>query len=1404
MIKKMKRKILTLLIVILGGLGGISRSEAALTCPGVHSHFGSGVPSSVDTTWCDADQTRFTNDFLCLVEPVDSPSSIDEEVAGVGACVLGKLKTLADRQRVVDLAISYDFVGIPRPGEDPFSFPSGVVIPDLSQLTSEAEFLSILPLDRDGPYDLSVNYTLLGSDGVPQTPFSISRRILRIGTPNLTVTAGRVGELTASSCTPGDMENCIAVQEITGDSDGDGVCDGQDEIPGLCAAGPDTVDNNGAEGEPHTVKVDLQAAQGKLIQFCLKTPDSTSNVGTAVSIKARNTILDRSVSPEKKTVVKSTDFSSNSFCPDGFLVKVPLGHGSNQIDLQVENLVDDQKVKLLPFDVDLKGPSLCVRYLGNTGQEIADVDGKVLLASEGDSVTVDVALGACGQTPETVTAPATTTACDPKNPPPCGDSPVCLQRNNDADFVALCPTQGHYQAAVSKLRFPINTVTIKAKDDQGNETKETHSFGYGNVRPLFDSQGKFNLDQAMIPNGVGGFLPKGFINGGLKEAILKVVNSDKFKDDIFPKLLDPRQPGNEEIACLNALQSETGCSYSNLASRERVTAIKMFGVDVGTIEIPTIYFLNDNTLQLQLKVNGLHGRAEAYTLQFQDSDNDGVVDTEDDDDDNDGICDNFVGAIGACTDDNHDGVCDEKGGISGHLGSGLKNNKCVLDKTVPRGECPDVKPTDKHYWGCQDLDDDNDGVPDTRDQDGDGKLEETDLPGEVVPDPDFKFVVLPLQFKIKELALNLEVHFQKESDGRLHTTITNIPGRELVEAVPELNKLIDFDCDKNRSETPHGKPVQRPQGPYFDLRPHKQACSSLENVNSTLIQSHSNFLLNQMVSVLDWVGALDPKQRKNQDLNQNLVCTLEATTRCSLPRRLEATLAKFDDDKVIGTSIELLDKRFHVDFFSPLGKADIAANPQGLGLKGSGLLAPAGVSEASDKTERDSKEFLDQLPAEFKNKKFGPLSKPGNGKGQNPINAALEMGSPLNLALNEETINSILHSVGILLWDLADQEGDKHQTLDIDTFRLRNNFKMGSKERGDNVCRDKNDKPIDGAPDNGNNTYKCFPFVLDITEIFGDGRFDYVDFGGDPHEQGKTPLLLRSTINAHSPPTVRLVSVTPIESWDGTGPSRPAIVMIELEIGIGAAPIAIYEKNYREIQRGTETIRRGAEEIKSFCDPDPEHQSTGRPACVAGGDLVPIAKFSTAGRLFVTALLSIDRKGLVQVEAGLSSREKSDGTLELDTSKSYFDVSMLENNTIIPDRDLIVSFQNGVDIIMGKYLFGEAARDIQVKLPAKLPLEAFCGVYEADLCQEKNSLGDPREDLCKVCECVRGTRTGDDCKLADKVQDLWSDLNVDDFGINGVTLVQPLLGISDDGFSPTRYLTIGAGIDFELAKPAVP
>lgn len=255
--------------------------------------------------------------------------------------------------------------------------------------------------------------------------------------------------------------------------------------------------------------------------------------------------------------------------------------------------------------------------------------------------------------------------------------------------------------------------------------------------------------------------------------------------------------------------------------------------------------------------------------------------------------------------------------------------------------------------------------------------------------------------------------------------------------------------------------------------------------------------------------------------------------------------------------------------------------------------------------------------------------------------------------------------------------------------------------------------------------------------------------------------------------------------------------MAELEIGMGSAPMAVYEEESEEVNGIVQCKKNPATDdclIKDWCDAD-RFPLMNRGRCLEGKKL-PIAVFQTSGRIFLTALLSVRTDGLISAEAGISATEGDDG-LAVDADKTYFTISVLENNTIVPDRDLAGQYQKNMDAILAQYLFG-TDRAIRLKLPARLPLEAFCGQFKDELCEARDADGEPREDLCKVCQCLDNERSGDDCDPVETFQDLWDNAGVEDFGVEGFTLVDPLVGLTGGDLGETRYLTIGAGLDIDF------
>jgi hypothetical protein len=470
-----------------------------------------------------------------------------------------------------------------------------------------------------------------------------------------------------------------------------------------------------------------------------------------------------------------------------------------------------------------------------------------------------------------------------------------------------------------------------------------------------------------------------------------------------------------------------------------------------------------------------------------------------------------------------------------------------------------------------------------------------------------------------------------------------------------------------------------------------------------------------------------------------------------------------------------------MDFFAPLGSADVRVDPRGLGFKGKGLLIPAGVSDKDDDAERDGKEFLNGLPDDFKDAKFGPLSKTGDGDPLDAIDAAQGMGNKMNLALNEETINSALHSVGLLMWELARKEGDAHQLLDLTATKVREDFNFGIPDIGDSVCKDEHGNIVDDS------SYKCFPFPLNIENVLTSGVLTYVDFDGDgvpgTEHDALAPVLLRNNLNPFFPPTVRLVTATPITiGQDDGSTTAPVAVMLELEVGMGDTVMSLFEE---KVADWSATPIAGTGDIKNWCDSD-RYPGANAAKCDAGG-ILPMASFKVSGRVFVTVLVWVKNDGILQLEGGLSSVLKSEGAsegdeMQLDKTKTYLEFTALENNTIIPDDQIAGALKNQVGLILEKYVFGNA-RDIRLNVPMQLPLEAYCEVY-------RNT--DPA-----TCECVENPDK-EDCDLEHGLQDLWNSLDTEEFGLEGVTVVHPVMGVTDDDLLPERYLTIGTGITFDL------
>lgn len=1268
------------------------------------------------TAWCDEEghPERYLDDTLCIVEPILNPAAdVDQEVLGAGVCILGKFKQTQDVQRMADVLVAYESVTNPLLGL------SDLFVPSLQVLGASGEFMTTFPLNAEGLYNISFQTRLVNDDGSFQN-ISDTRSVLRFIGPHFTVSGARIGGSTVD-CAVADP-NCF---QVTNTSDQ--------------FADPATAPSHSVSITPIA---GASATSATSVQFCVNRHDDEPDAGSQIVLDILNTVTDDSGSQIKEIVLENhcpgqegsfCTPSTESFCPGGYLINVPVAHGENKIDIFASNPATGfnpgagEWINVDAFTVDLKGPELCVSYLDENGVPIDNVDGNILFASEASRVTVDVVLGACGEDPEAV-ALAAPAACNLNNPPACADSnPICAQKNNNqvgdaAESFAMCEAaiggKKHYQFKISDPRYPVTTVKLTARDDLGNQTVETHAFGYGTARSLFTENGEIDIAGAMIPKGFGAFIPKGFVTGKIKDLLLKALNTDKFKEEIFLKLLDPRQPVDSEIACLNALESQAitqgglKCSYDHLSDTNRVVSIKLFEADgIGDFEIPSLFFLNDNRLWLQLKIKGMHGRAEMYTMRFIDSDGDGDVDTEDDDDDNDGVKD------------------------------------------------------------ADDPDDDNDGVPDAQ-----------DLPGRLIPDPDFgnpnagpnesNLYILPVRFAIKEVALNLQVTLGEDANGHLTVDISNVPGRNLFEALPDDKHFLELDCEKDITELFQGGSAND-VGNGQHMWINSEACASLKALNESLSSD--------LIQGTKGLGLLNPQQRGNQNINQQVQCTFNAIIRCSTPERALTMLRSFEEEPVLSLSVEAFDRNFNFDLFSSLLSTQVRIDSVGAAVSGGGVLLTGGVSDG----DVSSEDFLESLPDEFKNEKFGPLSPATNQGSPDPMTAAFEMGDEINLALKEEMINSTVHTGVMLLWDLLEAEGDAEQSLDLSNNKLRE-FGMGVADIGASTCLDKDGEVVDA------NDFLCFPFPLNIENILGGNTLSYVDFDGDgvagTARDKSVPIILRNGMDPLGPATARIVNVSTLGGWGGNGPSEPAAVIAELELGLRRMPMTIYEE---QVENWNAEVIEGTGTIKSWCDVD-RFPGVNDAACNEGKKL-PIARFNASGRVFLTLLLSINDTGLIEVEAGLSSVENPDSTdpnspMALDTNKTYLQVSVVENNTIIPDNELANLMRGGIDTLLKKYVFGNA-RDIRLKIPAMLPLSNFCAEYP---------------EVTEICDCLEPAPAGEEqdfiCDVVEGIEELWTDLELEDFGVEGFTLLPPVLGVTGQNQGPIRYLTVGTGIEFLLTE----
>ncbi len=638
-----------------------------------------------DPVTCTDPRFFYKEDRLCIAEPVDGLNIDDNSI-----CILGKFRSYADYQAVGDLvaAVTYPL--------DVNAVPDQVMQPGLDQVEANAGSFGVLvSIPQQGDFQAIVKgqFFVGGSDPANALqPVTISRGFVRIGSPNFTVSAAKESSVTPESQavytteqggdfdgdgTPdaedddfdGDGEN----NDVDPDDDGDRICDDVVEVVGECVAGlrPDPLPTYTAD---ITGPAELgEKISASAIDLCFSPPEGAiSTAGTALSFTVDNRITDTSAAYEKILRLQTVSAGSlqpvaeGTFCSGGFVVSVPLGHGENLLEITVDNEAvagsGGEKILVGPIANDIRGPELCIEYLTPSGQPILDpktgrpleIDGKALPASLGlTSVMIDAT--PCGTEPDTIAPQRRRRNWGDVL---CGDDSICFQANQqqvDGETPLVIPMNRwmigdtpHYRATMD-LRFPVNTYTIWARDVAGNQTVDQRSFGYGSVRPLIGAKGNFQPRAAMIPDALSLHLPDDYVEGEVKNLVFKVLNSEKFTDEILPELLAPHQL---DESVLEGLREASGCAEAYPSDRTRV--IQLYHPTIKKIEMTRLEMIPaTDSLLVSLRIEDLEGEAEAFTLRFIDSDGDKEFDTEDDDDDNDGLPD------ADDPDDDNDGNADE-------------------------------------------------------------------------------------------------------------------------------------------------------------------------------------------------------------------------------------------------------------------------------------------------------------------------------------------------------------------------------------------------------------------------------------------------------------------------------------------------------------------------------------------------------------------------------------------------------------------------------------------------------------------------------------------------------------------------------------------------------------------------
>ena len=767
-----------------------------------------------------------------------------------------------------------------------------------------------------------------------------------------------------------------------------------------------------------------------------------------------------------------------------------------------------------------------------------------------------------------------------------------------------------------------------------------------------------------------------------------------------------------------------------------------------------------------------------FTLRPTNSDSSGEDDTRDPDADGDEICNS--GLV-------DDSDCDSTDVVPPSQEE--KANVCPPNLYDPEHHRT-AKLSDHRYW---DWDDNGNGIPD-----------ECDSNGRLVSDPNFgdgvHATVIPVKLAIKEMIFNLDISL----DDDLHIKIKPVPGFNLVEAFPVNQYPIEFECDRGFSHVF--------QGGKFGQCDDVGGCAG-QNI-STAPQCEGLSEANQTADKFELMD------RGLQGTSKQLECTVDAMLRCSVPIRMAEVMDRLTEESFASTSQEVMDQRFHFDFYYPIKESKIAIDSQGIGVSGPIAILPAGTSTADDTDKRSAKNFLTSFPEKLRQKceedggsasacqamkdnfpyfKFGPVVEAQVPKEDriDPVAASKAMGSELGFALSEEFINEFLFALNVNLFDLDRREPDgTKKTLDMTTARIRELGLAIPDIGGDMKCKDENGNEIN------NDDWHCVlpGLSLNLGNVLGPDTLDYVKLSLDEVTWNQAtqssltssdvPAYLRTILNPLLSPSVHLKNVSGLEAFDGTQVTRPQSISAEIELDLPPTKLAVYQE---QLVNNNATPKVGNGHIVDWCLHFPGMDPK-RCGGSGNGQLSPIVVFSMSGKISLSIKVVRGDNGILRVYAGLSS--KGDPNVvnyrKLDTERTWLKIHTVENNTIVPDKVLSEKFAGQLDIILGNYLFA-TPREIQFKLPSALPLDHVCQ-------------GQWAGELKEVCDCLTDS-SGSGCEIVSKVQTLWEDLDLEKYGVTGLLVEDPIfnfVGSSVYTSDPTqldqnykaapRYLSLGTGL----------